>query len=285
MWRRNRQNCGPLFEGQGAVKWLTKQQQNNMPFASEDKIAYDYPDRAGLSQGLPRGRGKDSQSSFSANRRVMASGQCLRCVIAIQATAVLCNKAGVFTMPGYNYFYLISWVMLKASLIGIAVAVLLVNSKAAIAIDLYSQGYSGANCVEEYGGTSVITPSISYVTQWASNNATDKRIFICPVGSPPLVSIGSLVLAPTKGYWTATVVDGSSSGNIRCQLISCPLGLSTACYFGPFRETVGSGRQVLSTSEDTIGGYSNSMILRCEMPGRVGEKKSSILNYSFWAWE
>lgn len=189
-------------------------------------------------------------------------------------------------MRRHDYHHPIARTAFKASLAGLAITALISNTGEVDAADAFSQTYPGANCVQQYAGVSIIAPSISYLLQAAENNALDRKIFICPFASPPYIWDGSTEFRPVKGYWTATVTDGNNTGNVRCRLMSCE-GSSNPCYSGPLRETVGTGIQSLTTLGvvEEFGGYTRSMFLRCDMPGRVGVAKSSILNYSISAWE
>lgn len=190
-------------------------------------------------------------------------------------------------MLRHDYHHATARTAFKAGLAGIAIAALIANTEEVEAAGLYSQTYPGTNCVQEYAGLTIITPSITYSFQAAENSSVDAKIFICPIDSPPVIYDGISITAPIKGYWTANVADGNSTRNVRCRLISYEPGAINPSYSGPFREAAGTGRQVLSTSGivEEFGGYTRAMFLRCDMPGRVGVAKSSILNYSIWAWE
>ena len=139
---------------------------------------------------------------------------------------------------------------------------------------------SGIECVK-LGDT---TPDILYSGSGAHNDSSGRVEYACPL-SGQYLGLNTSYYFDTA-YWWVYVDDNSGSNNVSCFLSTC--NDATACSGSLSRSSSGVGNnQLLSSIGEpfAIGNNTNSLVLRCSLPGKVNGRRSGIRKYTLYAFD
>jgi hypothetical protein len=139
---------------------------------------------------------------------------------------------------------------------------------------------SGIECVK-LGDT---TPDILYSGSGAFNDASGTVTYGCPLNGQYLgLNVGYYF---DTAYWWVHVDDNNGGQNVSCFLSSCTD--AGVCSGSSSRSSSGVGNnQLLSSVGEpfAIGNYTNALMLRCSLPGKVNGRRSGIRKYTLYAFD